>query len=58
MNRYPDPDSVVDTLKSHHFRSDYDYRKELYEYNYGGNYRGSAAQNERMNRDLQNYFGY
>ena len=56
MNRYPDPNSVVDTLKSNGFRSDYNYRKGLYEYTYGGDYSGSAAQNERMNRDLQDVF--
>ena len=57
MNRYPDPNSVVDTLKSNGFRSDYNSRKELYENTYGGDYSGSPAQNERMNRDLQYLFG-
>lgn len=56
MNRYPDKNSVVDTLKSHGYKSDYDSRKYLYESKYGGEYRGSAQQNERMNRDLQDYF--
>ena len=56
MNLYPDPNSVVDLLKFNGYRSDYNYRKELYEGAYGGNYIGSPAQNERMNRDLQDVF--
>ena len=57
MNGYPDPDSVVDTLKSNGFPSDYETRKNLYENNYGGNYTGSASQNIRMNNDLHSIFG-
>ena len=56
MNRFPDPNSVVDSLKSRGFRSDYDYRKDLYEYNYGGNYTGSREQNTRMNNDIKRYW--
>ena len=56
MNRYPDPYSVVDTLKYNGFKSDYNSRKDLYENVYGGNYRGTAEQNTRMNRDLQSIF--
>ncbi len=58
MNRFPDPNSVVDTLKSHGCPSSYDYRKNLYESNYGGHYTGSASQNIRMNNDLKDYFNY
>jgi len=57
MNRYPDPNSVVDTLKSNGCPSNYEFRKFIYENKYGGNYTGSASQNTRMNRDLQYFFG-
>lgn len=56
MNRYPDPNSVVDTLKSNGYRSDYITRKEIYESSYGGTYTGSASQNTRMNNDLKYIF--
>ena len=56
MNRYPDPNSVVDTLKSNGYPSDYDTRKEIYESSYGGTYTGSASQNTRMNNDLKYIF--
>ena len=58
MDNYPDKNSVVDTLKSRGYRSDFGFRKELYERTYGGNYTGSASQNVRMNHDLQDAFGY
>lgn len=58
MNGYPDKYSVVDTLKSHGCPSDYNFRKDLYESHYGGNYRGSPEQNTRMNRDLQRGFAF
>ena len=56
MDGYPDPNSVVDTLKSNGYPSDYETRKDLYERAYGGNYTGSAEQNTRMNKDLKNIF--
>ena len=56
MNNYPDKNSIVDTLKSRGLRSDFIYRKNIYENHYGGTYTGSASQNERFNRDLQDYF--
>lgn len=52
MDGYPDYNSVVDTLKSNGFKSDFYSRKEIYESTYGGNYTGSASQNIRMNKDL------
>ena len=57
MNGYPDYNSVVDTLKSNGFKSDFNTRKDLYESAYGGNYIGSDSQNIRMNRDLHSFFG-
>ena len=57
MDSYPDPNSVVDTLKSNGYPSDYDTRKEIYERSYGGTYTGSASQNTRMNNDLKSIFG-
>ena len=58
MSRYPDPNSIVDTLKSHGWRSDFNYRKKLYEDIYRDEiYDGSPAQNEKMNNQYQCYFG-
>ena len=58
MSRYPDLNSIVDTLKSHGWRSDFDYRKELYEDNYSDEeYHGLPEQNEKMNRQYQCWFG-
>ena len=57
MSRYPDPNSIVDTLKSHGWRSDFNYRKELYEDIYSDEYHGSPEQNDKMNRQYQCWFG-
>ena len=45
MNRYPAPNSVVDTLKSNGYPSSFDDRKYIYENTYGGHYTDSAPQN-------------
>jgi len=57
MSKYPDPNSIVDTLKSHGYPSDFDSRKELYEENYSDEYTGSEEQNVKMNRQYQCWFG-
>ena len=57
MNSYPDYNSVVDTLKSNGYKSDFNTRKYLYENTYGGNYTGSSDQNIRMNKDLHSFLG-
>ena len=56
MNSYPDYNSVIDTLKSNDYKSDFNTRKYLYENTYGGNYTGSSDQNIRMNKDLHSLF--
>ena len=57
MNNYPDKNSIVDTFKTCTDNSSFNSRKKIYENYYGGNYyTGSASQNERFNRDLQDYF--
>ena len=57
MSKYPDPNSIVDTLKSHGYPSDFNSRKELYEDIYSDEYIGSSDQNEKMNRQYQCWFG-
>ena len=54
MNNFPDKNSIVDTLKSRGLRSDFIYRKNIYENHYGGTYTGSASQNERFNNYVKN----
>lgn len=57
MSKYPDPDSIVDTLKSHGWASDFDSRKKLYEDIYHDEYTGSPSQNVNLNRNYQCWFG-
>ena len=57
MSRYPDPNSIVDTLKSHGWKSDFNSRKELYEDIYEDEYTGSESQNVKLNRQYQCWFG-
>ena len=57
MSRYPDPDSIVDTLKSHDWASDFNSRKKLYEEIYSDEYTGSESQNVKLNRQYQCFFG-
>jgi hypothetical protein len=53
MSQYYDKNSVVDTMKFLGMPSDFNSRKKRYEREYGGNYTGTAAQNIKMNKDLQ-----
>ena len=57
MSKYPDPNSIVDTLKSHGYPSDFDSRKKLYEDIYSDKYTGSEDQNVKMNNQYQCWFG-
>ena len=54
MNNFPDKNSIVDQLKIRGIDSSFNSRKEMYEDIYGGNYTGSAAQNERFNNYVKN----
>ena len=51
MNRYPAPNSVVDTLKSNGYPSSFDDRKYIYENTYRGHYTDLAPQNIRINNN-------
>ena len=54
MSRY-DPNSVFDSFKRLGYDPSYENRKAVFYGNYGFNeyYRGSAEQNERMNKDIK-----
>ena len=57
MSKYPDPNSIVDTLKSHGYPSDFNSRKNYYEDIYDDKYTGSPSQNEKLNNQYKCWFG-
>ena len=54
MNNYPDPNSIVDSLKVRGIDSSFGARKDMYENIFGGDYRGTPDQNVRFNDYVQN----
>ena len=51
---FPDPNSVVDSLKSRGYRSDFNSRRELAHDLGMYDYRGTPQQNMALNRYVQN----
>ncbi len=56
MNNYPDPNSIVDSLKVRDINSSFDARKVMYENIFGGDYRGTPDQNVRFNSFVKDFW--